>query len=224
MFERFTQPARRVVELAEGEADRLRHGYLGPEHLLLGTVRHGDSRAARVLQAHGLDLAAARVEVDRLVDQGVLPRPERSDAELLRGLGIDLAAVRRKAEGTFGREAVGEATCRVTRRPWWRGGAVVWTPLGGKPMAAKGALHLAGVEADALGQHDVGPEHVLLGLLRDAAELRGDPRASRRAERTRAYLGLPERGASPVKLVVEARGLTLEQLRGAVLAWLHAAR
>lgn len=222
MFERFTQPAHRVVELAEEEAARLAHRYLGPEHVLLGIVRDDNSRAARVLRAHGLDLEAARVEVGRLVDQGVLPRPERNDAELLRDLGIDLEAVRRQAEETFGCEAVDEASWRVTRRSWWRGGALGWTPLCGRPMAAKGALHLASVEADALGQ-DVGPEHVLLGVLRDAAALPGDPRPSQRAKRTRAYLGLPEQGASPVKLVLEARGLTLEQLREEVLAELHAA-
>lgn len=224
MFERFTQPAHRVVELATEEADRLGHSYLGPEHVLLGIVRDGESRAARALRVHGLDLEAVRAEVGRLVDQGFLPRPERSDTELLRSLGIDLAAVRRRVEETFGQEAVGEATWRVSRRPWWRGGTVVWTPLCGKPLAAKGALHLAGVEADALGQHNIGPDHVLLGVLRDALALPGDPRPSRRAKRTRAYLGLPARGASPVKLVVEARGLTVEQLREAVLAELHATR
>jgi ATP-dependent Clp protease ATP-binding subunit ClpA len=223
VFERFTQPAHRVVELADEEAARLGHNYLGPEHVLLGILRDGNSRAARVLQAHGLGLDAARAAVGRLVEQGVLPRPERSDTELLRSLGIDLEAVRRRTEETFGRKAVDEATWQVLRRPWWRGGALGWTPLCGKPLAAKGALHLASVEADALGQHDVGPEHVLLGLLRDAAALPGDARPSRRAKRTRAYLGLPEQGASPVKLVVEARGLTLEQLREAVLAELHAA-
>jgi ATP-dependent Clp protease ATP-binding subunit ClpA len=222
VFERFTQAAHRVVELAEEEAARLGHRYLGPEHVLLGIVRDDNSRAARVLRAHGLALEAARVEVGRLVDQGVLPRPERNDAELLRDLGIDLEAVRRQAEETFGCEAVDEASWRVTRRSWWRGGALGWTPLCGRPMAAKGALHLASVEADALGQ-DVGPEHVLLGVLRDAAALPGDPRPSQRAKRTRAYLGLPEQGASPVKLVLEARGLTLEQLREEVLAELHAA-
>jgi hypothetical protein len=57
----------------------------------------------------------------------------------------------------------------------------------------------------------------------DAAALRGDPRPSRRAKRTWAYLGLPESGASPVGRLVQGRGLTLEQLRGAVLAELHAA-
>ncbi len=222
MFERFTPAAHEVVELANQEADRLQHNYLGPEHVLVGILRQDSSRAARVLRAHGLDLEAARAAVNRLVDQGILPRPERSDTELLASLGIDLAAVRRRAEETFGCEAVGEATWRVTRRPWWRGGAVGWTPLCGKPLAAKRALHLAGVEADALGQHDVGPEHVLLGVLRDAADLSGDPRPSRRAKRTRAYLGLPQEGPTPVRLVVEARGLTLEQLREAILAELHA--
>ncbi len=87
MFERFTPAAHEVVELANQEADRLQHNYLGPEHVLVGILRQGGSRAARVLRAHGLDLEAARAEVGRLVDQGILPRPERSDTELLPVLG-----------------------------------------------------------------------------------------------------------------------------------------
>lgn len=64
--------------------------YLGPEHLLLGPLVQGDSLAARVLRAHGLDLQAVRAGLDRLVDQGVLPGPQPSDAELLATIGIDL--------------------------------------------------------------------------------------------------------------------------------------
>jgi hypothetical protein len=56
-----------------------------------------------------------------------------------------------------------------------------------------------------------------------AAALRGDARPSRRAKRTWAYLGLPGPGANPVGQVVGGRGLSLEQLRGAVLAEPHAA-
>jgi hypothetical protein len=43
MFERFTPAAHRVVELANQEADRLRHGYLGAEHVLAGIVQQADS-------------------------------------------------------------------------------------------------------------------------------------------------------------------------------------
>jgi ATP-dependent Clp protease ATP-binding subunit ClpA len=87
VFERFTQPARRVVELAEEEADRLGHNYLGPEHVLLGIVRDDESRAAGVLQAYGLDLAAARVEVGRLVDQGSCRGPSAATPSCCAALG-----------------------------------------------------------------------------------------------------------------------------------------
>jgi hypothetical protein len=222
MFERFTPAARRVVELAQREADRLRHNYVGPEHILAGTVWQGQSRAAQVLKARGLELAAVRVELDRLVDRGILPGPERSHAALLGSLGVDLEAVRRTAEEAFGWEAVSEATRRVSRRRWWQGGRPGWTPLCGKAWVAKRALHLASVEADGLGQRDVAPEHVLLGLLRDAQEPVGG-RCGRSVRQWQAHhLGLPGQGPSPVQVVVESRGLSLEGLREAVLAELRA--
>jgi hypothetical protein len=173
-----------------------------------------------VLLARGLSLEAVRGELDRLVEQGILPGPERNQTALLGSLGVDLESVRRTAEEAFGWEAVGEATRRVSRRRWWRGGGPGWTPLCGKAAVAKRALHLASAEADALGQHDIGPEHVLLGLVRDAQEPIRRP--GRYAKRVQAYLGLPEQGPSPVKVVVESRGLSLEGLREAVLAELHA--
>jgi ATP-dependent Clp protease ATP-binding subunit ClpA len=77
----FTEPAKRASTMALDEVRRLHHAYRGPEHYLLGLLGHGDSLAARVLVAHGLDLDAARAEVDRLIAQGVLPGPP-SDAEL----------------------------------------------------------------------------------------------------------------------------------------------
>ena len=77
----FTEPAKRASTMALDEVNRLHHAYRGPEHYLLGLLRHGDNPAARVLVAHGLDLETARAEVDRLIAQGVLPGPP-SDAEL----------------------------------------------------------------------------------------------------------------------------------------------
>ena len=60
VFGRFTEPAHRVLDLAREEAERCGHRYLGPEHVLLGVLAEGQSGAARVLRAHGVDLAAAR--------------------------------------------------------------------------------------------------------------------------------------------------------------------
>ena len=102
LFGRFTEPAHRVMDLARAEAERAGHRYLGPEHVLLGLLTDGHSRAAGLLRAHGVDLAAARAALARLAERGVVPAPRPSDAELLGTLGIDLDAVRRDTERAFG--------------------------------------------------------------------------------------------------------------------------
>jgi hypothetical protein len=56
-----------------------------------------------------VDLEAMRAEIDRLVRHGFLPPPWHNDASLLSGLGGDLAAVRSRAEETFGGQAVNAA-------------------------------------------------------------------------------------------------------------------
>ena len=58
MFERFTERARRVVVLAQEEARRLDHNWIGTEHLLLGLIREGDGVAAKVLESLGISLEA----------------------------------------------------------------------------------------------------------------------------------------------------------------------
>jgi hypothetical protein len=110
MGDRFTEQVGRVMDLAREEADRLGHRYVGPEHLLLGLLRDGSNRAARILRARGVDLPAARTALGRLADQGVVPGPRPSDAELLATLGIDLDALRRNVEQTFGVQALEQAT------------------------------------------------------------------------------------------------------------------
>src|SRR3954453_17176257 len=60
MFERFTDEARRVVELAQHEARDLRHGYIGTEHLLLGLLAEETGTAAQVLASYDVTLADAR--------------------------------------------------------------------------------------------------------------------------------------------------------------------
>ncbi len=68
MFERFTDRARRVLVLAQDEARRLRHSFIGTEHLLLGLLRDGESAAAAVLAGAGLTLDGARRQVERLTE------------------------------------------------------------------------------------------------------------------------------------------------------------
>ena len=180
VFGRFTESAHRVLDLARDEAERYGHRYLGPEHVLLGVLAEDQSGAAGLLRAHGVDLTAARAALARLRDRGVVPAPRPSDAELLGSLGIDLDVVRHQTEQTFGFHAVGEATWRITRRPRWRGARVVWTPLCGPPLVAKRALWLASEQAQALGQSEISPEHLLLGVLEDARQPAGKMRVSRR--------------------------------------------
>ena len=60
MADRFTEEARRVLDLAREEAERFGHRFVGPEHLVLGLLRDGGNPAAGILQARGVDLAAAR--------------------------------------------------------------------------------------------------------------------------------------------------------------------
>ena len=67
MFQRFTDRARKVVVLAQEEARRLKHNYIGTEHILLGLVREGDGVAAQVLVKLGADLNRVRQQVIQLL-------------------------------------------------------------------------------------------------------------------------------------------------------------
>jgi hypothetical protein len=81
---------------------------------------------------------------------------------------------------------------------------------------ARRALVLAAREARAREQ-EIGPLHLLLGLLRDAIDPAGtDLHPNERREY--AYLGLPLDGPHPVRLLIEARGVSLEVLEAAVLS------
>jgi ATP-dependent Clp protease ATP-binding subunit ClpA len=192
VFGRFTEPAHQVLDLAREEAERAGHRYLGPEHLLLGLLAEGHSQATQLLRTVGVELGAARVALARLADQGVVPARRPSDAELLGSLGIDLDTIRHQTQQRFGVQAVGEATWRVTRRRWWWGPRVVWTPLCGPPLVAKRALQLASQLAHALGHSEVRPEHLLLGVLEDARQPADKPKGSRRHRQVIAHVGLPD--------------------------------
>jgi Clp amino terminal domain, pathogenicity island component len=252
----FTEPAKRASTMALWEVRRLHHAYRGPEHYLLGLLRQGDSLAARVLVAHGLDLETVRTgverliaqgvlpgppsddelrrqdelqkrwldaqnfspenraEVERLIAQGVLPGPDLGDAPLLASLGIDLEAVAGRLQETFGHQAYWQATERVRTRPTQ---AAIHRPMGvPPPYVCARFLVIARQEAVARDQ-EIGPEHMLLGLLRDAEDP-VETESSIPERRLRGQVGLPGHGPHAIKLLVEACGLSLESLRAALLS------
>jgi ATP-dependent Clp protease ATP-binding subunit ClpA len=70
MFERFTNSARHVVVLAQEEARRLQHNYIGTEHILLGLLAEPEGIACRVLASFGVTLEGTRTEVTEMVGIG----------------------------------------------------------------------------------------------------------------------------------------------------------
>jgi ATP-dependent Clp protease ATP-binding subunit ClpC len=70
MFDRFTDRARKVMQLARSEAMRFNHEYIGTEHVLLGLIQEGSGVAANVLKNLGLDLAKIRHEIEKTVQAG----------------------------------------------------------------------------------------------------------------------------------------------------------
>jgi ATP-dependent Clp protease ATP-binding subunit ClpC len=69
-FDRFTERARKVLTLAQEEAQRFNHNYIGTEHLLLGLVREGDGVAAKVLSNLGVELQKVRSAVEFIIGRG----------------------------------------------------------------------------------------------------------------------------------------------------------
>ena len=70
MFSRFTERARRVLALAQQEAVRLGHDYIGTEHLLLGLIHEGEGVAAKALGSLNIQLEAVRNRVEQMIGRG----------------------------------------------------------------------------------------------------------------------------------------------------------
>jgi ATP-dependent Clp protease ATP-binding subunit ClpA len=115
-FDRFDHHAKRVLALAQDEAIRFNHNYMGPEHLFLGISREGESVGGQVL----------------------------------RDLGLELGEIRRHVESLVGRGDTSASPSEITLTP-----------------RMKKVIELAIDESRSLGHGHVGPEHLLLGLLRE---------------------------------------------------------
>lgn len=78
MYERFTDRARKVMQLAQQECDRFNHEYVGTEHILLGLLKEGSGVAANVLKNLGMNLNKIRSEIEKIVQ----PAPEEARSGL----------------------------------------------------------------------------------------------------------------------------------------------
>jgi hypothetical protein len=217
-----SEQARRVQDLAREEAGGFGHRYLGPEHLVLGVLRHGDSGASRVLRSFGVDLPMARSALRRLADRGVVPGPRPSDAELLRSLGIDLEAIRRATEQSFGGRAVGWAVREATRARRRGIGRVPRTPLRDPPMLISQVLYHAGRQAEALGLGVVGPELLLWGVVIDLQTPWPRCMNNRWRRQLHASVGLSKGYRGAAGPLLGSFGVSLDELAAAVLAELRA--
>lgn len=146
MFERFTKEARAAVTAGQGIARDTSTRTVDTRHLLVALARDaGPARAA---------LAEAGVDATALADAAMAElRASGLDPDALAGIGIDLAAVRREADRTFGADALERAARR-------RGGHLPFT------SDAKKSLELALREAIRLKHRSIDGRHLLLGILR----------------------------------------------------------
>jgi hypothetical protein len=216
-----SEQADRVLDLARVEADLFGHRYLGPEHLVLGVLRDGRSGASQILEANGLNLIAVRAELGRLAERGLVPGPRPSDAELLNTLGMDLVTIRRATEQAFGHEAVGWAVREATRARRGGVGRVPRTPLRDPPMLIGQVLVHAGEQARALNIEVIGPELLLLGVVKDIRT--PWPRCMDNQWRRQLYasVGLPKGYRGAAGPLLQAFGVDLDQLERALLAELE---
>lgn len=147
MFERFTSGAREAVVQAQEVARDLGDPRITPAHLVVA-LASGDDPVAAVLAAHGADRATL---LDQLDTDGL-------DPAALAALGIDLDAVRRRADTVFGAGALDRADRdRAGKRP---GGHLPFT------RDAKKTLEVALREAVRLGHRRIEAGHVLLAVVR----------------------------------------------------------
>jgi hypothetical protein len=194
-FQKFTDRALRVLTLAREEAQRFNHNYIGTEHLLLGLVREEGGVAARVLRNMGVDLVNARTAVEFIIGRGdsmivgemqLTPRAKRVielasrearklhhhfigtehlllgllregqgiGVGVLTGLGVSLPDVRRQIMQIIGQAGApgGEGTPDKFEKFTER---------------ARKVLTYAQEEAQRLNHTYIGPEHLLLGLVRE---------------------------------------------------------
>jgi ATP-dependent Clp protease ATP-binding subunit ClpA len=173
MFERFTPPAREAVVQAHFEARQMGHSPIGTQHLLLALVADENGSVARALREQGVDEQSVRDAIVRRLGTrpaatDPLPDADDEDAAALRAIGIDIEQVRRAIEANFGPDAL--RLPRAEEEPKQglfarlraaTGGHVPFSPR------SKKVLELSLREAVHMRHTFIGPEHMMLGLMRE---------------------------------------------------------
>src|SRR5918993_1264160 len=143
-FDKFTDRARKVLTLAQDEAQRLGHNYIGTEHLLLGLVREGEGIAAGVLESLGVNLDKVRHEVIRVLSQSSSAGPAQetkraSKTPTVDALGINLTEAARadKLDPVIGREKEIERVIQILGRKTKNNPALIGEPGVGKTAIAE---------------------------------------------------------------------------------------
>jgi Clp amino terminal domain, pathogenicity island component len=219
-----SEHARRVLDLASKEAERLGHRYLGPEHLVLGMLRDGRGQASRVLEANGVSLAAARAELRRLAERGWWLLGGRATPSCWERSGSTWTRSGVRPSKAFGGTAVGWAVREATRARRRGVGRVPRTPLRDPPMLISQVLYRAGQQARALGIGVIGPELLLWGVVTDIQTPWPRCMNNRWRRQLHASVGLPRNYRGAAGPLLGALGVDLDQLREAVTVGLSGVR
>src|SRR5436853_4205332 len=143
-FDKFTERARKVLQLAQEEAQRLNHNYIGTEHLLLGLVREGEGIAAGVLERLVVSLDKVRQQVNYVLNQSSTYSQQESrhssKTPVIDQLGMDLTAAARanKLDPCIGREKELERVIQILSRRTKNNPALVGEPGVGKTAIVEG--------------------------------------------------------------------------------------
>lgn len=182
--------AKRVLAYAAEESERLRHRFIGPEHLFLGLLREDASTAARILREHGMELAAFRTQLAELRSPfrvtGTAPQtPASFSLEDMHRMLEELPEDRRNAAGSvlydLGRDFVSVTVSTQSGAYTATFGQPVGLPEFDFPYSerARRALEIARSEATRFAAQEVETEHVLLAIFQEdralAVRLLGSP-------------------------------------------------
>src|SRR5712691_6381861 len=149
-FDRFNDRAKRVLALAQDEAIRFNHNYIGTEHLLLGLVREGEGVAARVLDSLGVELSKVRTAVEFIIGRGdsttspsEITLSPRTKTPTLDQLGVNLTAMSKagQLDPVIGREKEIERVIQILSRRTKNNPALIGEPGVGKTAIAEGLAH-----------------------------------------------------------------------------------
>src|SRR3990172_8847330 len=144
-FDKFTERARRVLTLAQEEAQRFNHNYIGTDHLLLGLVREGEGIAFGVLESLGVSLERVRTETTRILSQS-MPQSTptggraRTRPPTVDQLGIDLTALSRagKVDPVVGRDREIQRLIQILSRRQKNNPILIGEPGVGKTAIVEG--------------------------------------------------------------------------------------